>query len=85
MFKVGNKCTVKFWRLASRHQTACVVTRSDGVKSCGIATLHPNDRHHKIIGKKVALTKALSQSFDKYERTLIWDAFWEWVHGWGVK
>jgi hypothetical protein len=50
----------------------------------GVARLHPNDKPDKIVGKKVALRNAISQSvsFNRTERTAIWKAFWEWVADW---
>ena len=93
MFKVG-KFEVRFSKLwhgnpvtltrSSRFDTSCCIT-AEGVDFIGIAQLHPNDQPNKITGKKVALAKALSQGLLKPERTLIWDAFWEWVQGWGIK
>lgn len=51
------------------------------------AYLHPNDKPDKIIGKKVALTKALAKikGLDKQKRTKIWMAFWIWVASWKLK
>ena len=49
----------------------------------GKAYLNPKDNPNKIIGKKIALTRALvSMKADKYLRTIIWKAFWKWVESW---
>lgn len=52
----------------------------------GVAHLHPKDKYDKVIGKKVALTKALRehQYFDKVMRREVWIAFWLWVGSWGA-
>ena len=49
----------------------------------GKAYLNPKDNPNKIIGKKIALTRALvSMKADKYLRTIIWKAFWNWIESW---
>jgi hypothetical protein len=53
-----------------------------------IAYLHPKDKYDKVIGKKIALTKALakcSSVFTKKVLKEIWVAFWEWAANWKVK
>lgn len=78
-------------------RTVCNVTcRAEGEEEydhCGVVTLYSTDKYSKITGKKHALREALlplntlqqKHCIMKAERTLIWDAFWEWVQGWGVK
>ena len=48
------------------------------------AILHPEDTYNKITGKKIALTKAI-ESLDRRTRTIIWEAFWEWVESWSIQ
>lgn len=62
----------------------------------GIARLHPNDTPDKVVGKKIALRKAIGVWFDYHKewhyncadfykkgvRTAIWKAFWNWVADW---
>ena len=62
----------------------------------GIARLHPNDRPDKIVGKKIALRKAMGEYnpetecliyncadfYNKSVRTAIWKAFRKWVKSW---
>lgn len=75
-----------------RYDTVCEIYVDDETKEVprftGIAKLHPNDEVDKIVGKQVALTKALSSGgslFTKAERTEIWKAFWEWVASWSPR
>ncbi len=75
--------------ISGRFDTVCVID----IKHCpeypcsckGTAYLHPKDMPNKIIGKKVALTKALASMADKHLRTIIWKAFWKWVESWKAK
>ena len=51
----------------------------------GVAWLNPKDRYDKLKGKKIALVRALKNfRIDKYERTIIWKAFWKWVESWQI-
>ena len=51
-----------------------------------VAYLHPSDSYNKIIGKKIALTKTLTNmKLNKHLRTKIWNAFWLWVESWNGK
>lgn len=56
---------------------------TDDIPYEGNAKLHPNDQYDKIVGKKIALTKALATTgLQKPERTEIWKEFWEWIDSW---
>jgi len=57
-----------------------------GSGNSAAAILNPVDRYDKILGKKIALEKALKQGhFNKQFRTEIWSAFWEWVQSWQIQ
>lgn len=88
MFQVGDYIVtfMRLWRdkKCGRYDTSCAITYIGyGDSHLGVAYLHPNDKPDKIIGKKVALGKALeSGGADKELRRMIWKAFWQWVSGW---
>ena len=79
-----------------RYDTCCHIFCGDSKVSSynGKALLNPNDQLDRVLGKKVALTKAMIRykskthtyyhlEFDNKEiRTEIWKAFWEWVASW---
>jgi hypothetical protein len=57
----------------------------------GVAKLHPNDQVDRIVGKKLALQRAIGGGPERYNcsdfyrksvRTVIWKAFFEWVANW---
>ena len=77
----GKYCTLE------KGDTACYIfTNNENIPYVGVARLHPNDRFDKVIGKKIALTKCLTNSgISKPERTEIWKAFWEWVTSWEIQ
>lgn len=75
-----------------RDMTYCYIATPDEegkkmrVITCGIAILNPIDQNDKIVGKKIALTRALDESwFNKNTRTAIWKYFWLWVSNWSSK
>lgn len=60
----------------------CVVLPDNSLKS-GYAYLNPRDNNNKKLGKIIALRKALNEigdSFNRQQRTIIWDKFWDWVN-----
>ena len=67
-----------------RFDTVCrIESETAGLLSKGVAYIHPNDNPNKIMGKKVALTKALANlQTNKFIRTQIWIAFWKWIESW---
>jgi hypothetical protein len=94
MFTVGNyqisfkKSKNLDVRPNNNYDTICRICSSSSNKTPFSATafLHPNDKYDKIIGKKIALTKAISMmNISKDERTSIWKAFWSWVESWKKK
>jgi len=61
-------------------QTLCKVytgPKESPDQTIGVATLHPNDRYVKAIGRKISMTHALQEMFpeDKTTRKLFWDAY----------
>ena len=88
MFEIsGYKVTfMRVWRdkKYGRYDTECAITRKfQDVADYGLAHLHPNDKPDKIVGKKIALGKALKRAeVGKELRTMIWKAFWAWVAKW---
>ena len=69
----------------------CLTTKNRRKISVGVAIKHPVDRDDKLVGKKIALTRAISQAnanclvFNKEQRKEIWAAFWNWVSCWNSK
>ena len=95
MFKVDKlPLTVRFKRIHLIHPrfnesrlcydckifTSNIFTSSDDILiTCGMSCLNPKDSNNHILGKKIALQKALSWNFNKKQRTQIWKAFFEWA------
>ena len=102
-----NRCTDlkgKFLLGDGRYDTVCEIwlekgnVRMEVPRFTGIAKLHPNDRPDKLLGKKIALRKAIgvwdaeneewsyscSDFFNKSVRTAIWKNFWAWVATWSM-
>lgn len=55
---------------------------SGHTKISAVSYLNPIDTNDKIIGKKIALQKAIKETgnyFIKSDRTLIWRTFWKWI------
>jgi hypothetical protein len=92
MFKVWQRYTVRFEKIGNlqlksgRFDTRCSIfdMMEHQVVSEGVAYLHPNDQYNRLLGKKIALTKAL-QKWSRQDRTIFWRAFWEWVDTWNKK
>ena len=82
-----------------RYNTICEIwiPDLDIPRFVGIAKLHPNDKVDKILGKKIALQKAMGvfrKGWDnsywkpfqtKQTRTEIWKAFRSWVESWRIQ
>jgi len=90
MFEV-NGFKVTFQRIwtdqkRGRYDTFCEVNLPGDTINwprSALAHLHPNDKPDKIVGKKIALGKALKRAeVGKELRTMIWKAFWAWVAKW---
>lgn len=89
---------VNVCKRSGRYDTLCSVYVNDGFTSSeviplftGLAVLHPNDRPDKVIGKKMALLRAMKKQktgqyrtsfWTKAKRTEVWQAFWSWVSSW---
>ena len=83
---------IEFWKSHSliisknkgRFDTVCQISdKYSGNLFKGVAYLHPKDSYDKVIGKKIALTRALADMrVNRGFRTMIWRAFWEWVESW---
>ena len=58
------------------------VENSSPLVAIGVAHLNPKDRYNKIIGKKIALTRALRWNFPKPLRKMIWAAFYKEFGRW---
>lgn len=88
MFKVNDlPLEVKFKKTHQIHprfkkERLCyeckVCFNSGAVNSYGMSWLNPTDSNNKILGKKIALQRAI-MNFNKEQRTKIWKAFWQWV------
>ncbi len=78
--------------MKGRFDTLCEIYRDGQIHNagCGIARLHPNDNPDRIVGKRIALAKALATVSElsngylrsKKRRTIIWKAFLVWVKSW---
>jgi hypothetical protein len=88
---------VRFWRhnmpvyvpslheVVDRWVTTCTISLSNDrkqVQATGKAVLNPIDRNSKVLGKKIALTSALTVFESKEVRTNVWKDFWSWVSKW---
>ncbi len=87
--KEGNECFAREDGAikSGRYDTLCQirVTGTSVSYWTGAAKLHPKDKPDKIIGKKIALARALDRKgefFLKCKRKAIWKAFWAWVASW---
>ena len=71
-------------RKQGQYDTVCnILDTSNSRIFEGYAWIHPNDSPNKIIGKKIALTRALeNMGINKSTRTIVWKGFWEWVESW---
>ena len=58
--------------------TVCRVYNEDGVQvTSGVANVHPHDNYCKEKGRKIALSRAISD-WDKPYRTQVWDEYRTW-------
>jgi hypothetical protein len=57
--------------------TYCYLYDPDGVQvGQGVAACHPTDNFNKIVGRKLALSRALKNAgLGKAERTKVWESF----------
>jgi hypothetical protein len=59
-----------------RKITSCVINKGSDVLSEGIAIVHPGDNFNRSVGRKIALTRALSKlSLSREDREKIWKAY----------
>ena len=58
--------------------TVCRVYNEEGVQvTQGVANVHPHDNYCKEKGRKIALSRAISD-WDKPYRTQVWDEYRTW-------
>ncbi len=78
---------ISFRRNKVNHNVICdICDNATDSLFTGQARRHPKDYPNKMMGKKVALTKALyDMNAGKILRTIIWKAFWEWTESWRIK
>lgn len=84
------QCDNDLYRVTWSHNvyygvTICTIFNTEigwNVKfSEGIATLHPNDKYNKNIGRKVSLREALRPVKEKNRRLNFWAAYKRMRHG----
>jgi hypothetical protein len=66
-----------------RYSYSCSMLLPDGTRDIAFAYLNPIDNNNKKLGKIIALRKVMertSQYFNRQQRSLIWDEFWDWVN-----
>ena len=77
----GNTNTSKLDKSSStqvERGTVCRVYNEDGVQvTSGVANVHPHDNYCKEKGRKIALSRAISD-WDKPYRTQVWDEYRTW-------
>ena len=69
--------------MQERFTYECSVFFPDNSLKTGYAYLNPRDNNNKKLGKIIALRKALNEIgdyFNRQQRTIIWDSFWDWLN-----
>lgn len=57
-----------------RKLTVCLVSLGDNVSMTGLAIHNPKDHYNKLLGRKIALTRAVER-LPKEKRTEIWNEY----------
>ena len=76
----GRNYSFKFMHNTSglERGTVCSVFNEEGAQvTYGVANVHPHDNYCKEKGRKIALSRAISD-WDKPYRTQVWDEYRTW-------